>query len=318
MKRQPTPEAAPFIQIRELLQHVFSFMDLPIQFVGLEKINPRSDLHNILLCCKAFHLAMINYENFRKRFYWCRTFHELSMTCDVVTAFDKTMIEHRRDNIIMEPRSSFRVTDNTPSFFERFFLRKMIIIPDEWNYTNLHEIQTMFRQLRNTSLTDEKKFSALLNDLDILDELKKIMMQAEEKIKNSKTIVTKGVGGIEFLFGIFLFGVSIPAFFWILCKGVDFSRSLLARTTNIAVSSAVCIVTAIVMTLFIEAYFVLCGCTAELCKKGAEKHEQICDAPVFSNTSIGRQYESSCQFFDKRKQLFEKLDSVQISVGNVI
>ncbi|OGT26606.1 MAG: hypothetical protein A3I77_07170 [Gammaproteobacteria bacterium RIFCSPLOWO2_02_FULL_42_14] len=60
-------QSTTIFEIRDVLQHIISFMNLRVAFDDQGKIK-ESDFLSILTCFKAFHFAMINYPNFQKRF----------------------------------------------------------------------------------------------------------------------------------------------------------------------------------------------------------------------------------------------------------
>src|SRR3990167_3173029 len=56
-----------FFECPDVLQHILSFMNLRVAFDNQGKIKT-PDFLSILTCFKAFHLALINYPDFQKRF----------------------------------------------------------------------------------------------------------------------------------------------------------------------------------------------------------------------------------------------------------
>ena|SRR3990167_9994010 len=139
-KRQAFFVAPPtsIFEIRDVLQHILSFMHLQVVFDDHGKIK-QSDFLSILTCFKAFHFALINFTDFQKRF-----------------------------NLLKKLDLSSRIS-KPPSLLQSVFLRKVFDIPlsSEIFKQDYDLVDAMHNRLKLMSITTDE----FITD----DEVKKII-----------------------------------------------------------------------------------------------------------------------------------------------
>ena len=81
-------------ECRDVLQYILSFMNLPVEFDDQGKIKS-SDFLSILTCFTAFHLAIINYPDFQKRFELMKRLSSSSQISKPPSLFHSTFLSWR-------------------------------------------------------------------------------------------------------------------------------------------------------------------------------------------------------------------------------
>lgn len=280
-------------EVRDILQHILSFMFLPVQNIPVK----HRDLMSVLTSCRAFHFALINYDGFQKRFQLCLSIYEVMTEWHIPRECDRAISKHLF--------GIFKISGEKESLFKKLFLSvnryRISYVEDEIS-DSCNFIAWTNSEFAQVSMTDSKKFSKICNNRYHREEI----FQAIEKLKKCRMIFSIKPLGTQLLLTLLFCAALAVICLYALDQFVRLSFQLANDTSEKDKPFLIILFPAVGFLFVLAAAHVSCAMSA-LLKDLFQKYQNNHNHPVFSEHDIGKKYEACCRFFNKAATLVKMI-----------